>query len=92
MYPKDTLSVWFRLKVTPMKVSSKGQVTIPKWVRDTLGIGPASTVDFLRDQDDRITLVKIDEKFRPRNLTALRGHAGKGLSTDEIMAMTRAED
>jgi AbrB family looped-hinge helix DNA binding protein len=75
-----------------MKVSSKGQVTIPKWVRDTLGIGPGGSVDFVRDRDGRVGLVKINEKPQPRNLVGLRGHAGKGLSTEEIMAMTRSEE
>jgi hypothetical protein len=33
--------------------------------------------------------VKIDKKAAPNRLARLRGHAGKGLTTDEIMAMTR---
>lgn len=72
-------------------VTSKGQVTIPKRVRDLLGIGPGSTIDFERGQDGRIVLVKIDKKARPNRFARLRGHAGKGLSTAEIMAMTRGE-
>ena len=72
-------------------VTSKGQVTIPKRVRDLLGIEPGSLVDFERAQDGRIVLVKIDKKAAPNRLARLRGHAGKGLTTDEIMAMTRGE-
>ncbi len=72
-------------------VTSKGQVTIPKRVRDLLGIGPGSMIDFERGQDGRIVLVKIDKKARPNRFARLRGHAGKGLSTAEIMAMTRGE-
>lgn len=70
-------------------VTSKGQVTIPKRVRDLLGIEPGSLVDFERAQDGRIVLVKIDKKAAPSRLARLRGQAGKGLTTDEIMAMTR---
>ena len=72
-------------------VTSKGQVTIPKRVRDLLGIEPGSRVDFERAADGRIVLVKIDEKASPSRLARLRGHAGKGLTTAEIMAMTRGE-
>lgn len=70
-------------------VTSKGQVTIPKRVRDLLRIGPGAAVDFERADDGRIVLVKAGKKARPSRFARLRGHAGKGLSTDEIMAMTR---
>lgn len=72
-------------------VTSKGQVTIPKPVRDLLGIGPGSAVDFQRAPDGRIVLVKLKGKTRPSRFARLRGHAGKGLSTDEIMALTRGD-
>ena len=72
-------------------VTSKGQVTIPKRVRDLLGIGPGSQIDFERAQDGRVVLVKVQKKARPSRFARLRGHAGKGLSTAEIMAMTRGD-
>ena len=72
-------------------VTSKGQVTIPKRVRDLLGIGPGSVIDFERGADGRIVLTKVGKKARPSRLARLRGHAGKGLTTDQIMAMTRGE-
>jgi AbrB family looped-hinge helix DNA binding protein len=72
-------------------VTSKGQVTIPKRVRDILGIGPGSVVEFERAQDGRVVLVKRGKKGRPSCFVRLRGHAGKGLSTAEIMALTRGE-
>jgi len=72
-------------------VTAKGQVTIPKRVRDLLGIGPGSEIDFERANDGRIVLVKVGRKARPTRFARLRGHAGKGLSTDQIMAMMRVE-
>jgi AbrB family looped-hinge helix DNA binding protein len=72
-------------------VTSKGQVTIPKRVRDLLGIQPGSLIDFERSPDGRVVLVKVEKKARPNRFVRLRGHAGKGLSTAEIMAMTRGE-
>ena len=72
-------------------VTSKGQITIPKRVRELLGIGPGSVIDFERGKDGRVVLVKVEKKPRANRFARLRGHAGKGLSTDEIMAMTRGE-
>ncbi len=72
-------------------VTAKGQVTIPKPVRDLLGIKPGSLVDFQRAPDGRVVLVKLGRKPRPSRFARLRGHAGKGLSTDAILAMTRGD-
>ena len=75
-----------------VKVTSKGQVTLPKAVRDLLGIGPGSVIDFQRAPDGRIVLVRVDATPQPNRFEKLRGRAGKGLSTDEIMALMRGED
>ena len=72
-------------------VTSKGQVTIPKPVRDLLGIGPGSRVDFQRTADGSVVLLRADRKQSTSRFTKLRGHAGKGLDTDAIMALTRGE-
>lgn len=72
-------------------VTSKGQVTIPKPVRDRLGIQPGTAVDFELAPDGRVILVKLDGPVRPNRFEALRGRAGKGPSTAEIMALTRGE-
>jgi antitoxin PrlF len=73
-------------------VTSKGQITIPKRVRDLLGIEPGSVVDFERAPDGRVVLVKVGRKAaRGSRFARLRGHAGKGLSTAEIMLMTRGD-
>jgi AbrB family looped-hinge helix DNA binding protein len=72
-------------------VTKKGQVTIPKPVRERLGITPGSSVDFELAPDGRVVLVKLDGGQPQSRFVALRGRAGRGLSTDEIMALTRAE-
>lgn len=72
-------------------VTAKGQVTIPKPVRDLLGIVPGSRVDFRRSTDGSVILVRADEKAPASRLAKLRGQAGRGLSTDAIMALTRGE-
>ena len=75
----------------PVTVTTKGQVTIPKPVRDRLGIKPGSAVDFELAADGRIVLVKLGAAPPRSRFEALRGRAGKGLTTDEIMALTRGE-
>ncbi|GLK82741.1 AbrB/MazE/SpoVT family DNA-binding domain-containing protein [Ancylobacter defluvii] len=72
-------------------VTSKGQVTIPKSVRDLLGIAPGSRVDFRRAPDGSVVLARADEKRPPSRFARFRGHAGKGLTTDAIMALTRGD-
>jgi antitoxin PrlF len=72
-------------------VTSKGQVTIPKPVRDRLGIEAGAAVGFEFAQDGRVVLVKVGGGPTPSRFKALRGRAGAGLSTDEIMALTRGE-
>ena len=72
-------------------VTAKGQVTIPKAVRDLLGIVPGSKVDFHRAADGSVVLTRADKKQPASRFQRLRGHAGKGLDTDAIMAMTRGE-
>jgi antitoxin PrlF len=72
-------------------VTAKGQVTIPKPVRDFLGIGPGSMVDFKRAADGSIVLVPANDAKLESRFARFRGHAKGGLSTDEIMALTRGE-
>lgn len=72
-------------------VTSKGQVTIPKRVRDRLGIQPGNAVDFELAADGRVVLVKVGGERLVSRFAAMRGSAGAGLSTDEIMALTRGE-
>ena len=71
-----------------MRVTTKGQVTIPKNVRESLGIIPETEIDF-REDDGRFYLVKIDEPEIKGKFNKLRGIATATMSTDEIMSLTR---
>lgn len=75
-----------------MRVTEKGQVTIPKDLRDALGIGAGTEVVFERDQN-AIVVRKVDHGPTRGQLLAarLRGHGDGPMSTDEIMALTRGE-
>ena len=77
-----------------MKVTTKGQVTIPQAIREKLGIFPNTEVDFIV-RGDSVRLVKVAPKNgRPSRGAAivarLAGSAtDRGMTTDEIMALTR---
>ena len=74
-------------------VTSKGQVTIPKEVRDRLGIKPGTAIDFEMTEDGRIVIAKAGRKTKPRGsaFARIRGCATVKLSTEEIMKLTRGE-
>ena len=73
-----------------MRVTEKGQVTIPKDLRDALGIGGGTRVEFER-QGESIILRKAEEgPTRGQQLAErLRGRGDVAMTTDEIMALTR---
>jgi AbrB family looped-hinge helix DNA binding protein len=73
-------------------MTTKGQVTIPKTVRDMLGIGPGSLVRFDLAEDGHVRLLKAHGPSTPDRFARLVGSAGPGLSTDAIMALTRGEE
>jgi antitoxin PrlF len=75
----------------PVTVTTKGQVTIPKPMLDRLGIKPGNSVDFELAADGRVVLVKLGARQPRSRFEALRWRAGKALTTDEIMALTRGE-
>jgi AbrB family looped-hinge helix DNA binding protein len=72
-------------------VTRKGQVTIPKPVRDRLGIEPGARVDFALDADGQVILTKVGAPATKNRFAALIGRAGEGPTTEEIMALTRGE-
>jgi antitoxin PrlF len=72
-------------------VTSKGQVTVPKPVRDHLGIVPGSRVAFRRASDGSIVIEKADGSLPTSRLEKAIGSAGPGMTTDELMALLRGE-
>jgi antitoxin PrlF len=60
-------------------------------VRELLGIVPGSKVEFRQTADGSIVLACADDAKPLSRFAKLRGHAGKGPTTDEIMALTRGE-
>lgn len=74
-----------------MKVTTKGQVTIPARIRDFLEIAPHSEVDF-RIADGAVLLIKpvAPQGIRGR-FSALRGVLKGSRTTKQWMRETRGE-
>lgn len=73
-----------------MRVTTKGQVTIPQNIRKKLGIVPSTEVDFI-EENDRVYLVRKALPEPQTRFRRLRGSATVKLTTEEIMSLTRSE-
>ncbi len=73
-----------------MRVTEKGQVTIPQTVREALGIGQGSEVEFEIKGDHALLRRVYSPDQVSEQLTRYRGSADAGLGTDEILALTRS--
>ena len=69
------------------KVAERGQVTIPKAIRDRLGIAPGTLLDFKAEQG-RLIAVKADLVDK---LQAIYGRFGRGRCTDTIINNLRGD-
>lgn len=78
-----------------MRVTTKGQVTIPQEIREKLGIFPGTEVEFVvRGDSAKLVKAKSKKGKQSRGEEIVRRIVGKGsvnleLTTDEIMALTR---
>jgi AbrB family looped-hinge helix DNA binding protein len=77
-----------------LRITEKGQVTIPIEIRERFGLLPHTEVDFVVDDGS----VKIVPAASPRGesrgeriVRRMRGKATVSMTTDEIMALTRGE-
>lgn len=77
-----------------MRITSKGQVTIPLAIRQKAGLLPNTEVDFII-KGNTVQIVKTADSERSRGnklIARLRGKATVKMSTDEIMALTRGDE
>ena len=76
-----------------MRITSKGQVTIPVEIRERMGFLPNTEVRF-EVEGDAVRILREEKPPEGRGqrlLSRMRGRATSGLSTEEIMALTRSE-
>jgi len=73
-----------------MRITSKGQVTIPRNVREKLGLLPQTEVEFVVEGNVAYVRKATGAQQRgSRLIDRMRGKASVTMSTDEIMALTR---
>lgn len=77
-----------------MRITSKGQVTIPAKIREQAGLLPDTEVDFEFD-GNTVRIVRAKAAKHPtrgeRLVARLRGRGDVRMSTDAIMSLTRGE-
>lgn len=75
------------------KVTEDGVLTIPKPVLDQAGIAPGSEVAFRYAANGSVVIEQLREAKPPDpdRFEKVRGIAGRGPSTDEIMAELRGD-
>lgn len=79
-----------------MRITAKGQVTIPQEIREQAGLLPNTEVEFVLE-DGAVKIVKAGEaRGETRGRRAVRGlrsaAARVSMTTDEIMALTRGDE
>lgn len=78
-----------------MRITSKGQVTIPIEIRESAGLMPGTEVEFVMDGDKVQLRRAVQPQGETRGQRAVRLLRGTGRwpaeSTDEIMKLLRGE-
>lgn len=71
----------------------KGQVTIPKHIREALDLSPGSSVEFAVNQAGEVVLHKVGHPRNPAQdrFAAARGRADVKWRTADLMALLRGE-
>lgn len=73
-----------------MRISTKGQVTIPIDVRNKLGLLPDTKVTFTLQDEGVLIQKQVSNRKSTRLLERLSGKSTVHMSTDEIMKLTRS--
>jgi AbrB family looped-hinge helix DNA binding protein len=78
-----------------MRITRRGQVTIPDKIRRSAGLLPGTEVEFVQDRTGVHLRRATNGKMTPRQrgvaevLDRMRGSATIRMTTEEIMALTR---
>ena len=78
-------------------LTSKGQVTIPKRIRDAMHLVPGAPVEFSAKAAGEVVLHPAPHSTRGRSpardrFDSVRGRADVSWRTDELMKLLRADD
>jgi AbrB family looped-hinge helix DNA binding protein len=87
----DSITYKSNTSEVAMRITTKGQVTIPLEVRERLGLLPHTEVEFTI-RGNTAVLTKATERGKRRGRQLIQQMRGRGtvrMSTDEILALTR---
>jgi AbrB family looped-hinge helix DNA binding protein len=75
-------------------LTSKGQVTIPKQIRDALNLAPGSSVEFAVNREGEVVIHRVGARPNRKldRFEAARGKADVKWRTDDLMTLLRGED
>ena len=75
-------------------LTSKGQVTIPKQIRNALNLEPGCAVEFAVNQEGEVVIQKARARASRKadRFEAARGKADVKWRTDDLMALLRSEN
>lgn len=74
-------------------LTSKGQVTIPKHIRDALHLEPGCAIEFRINREGEVVLIRPRDVAREKDrFERMRGKADVKWRTDELMALLRGDD
>jgi AbrB family looped-hinge helix DNA binding protein len=74
-----------------MRVTTKGQVTIPKDIRDHLGIKPGSEVEFVREADKVRLVASSEATSQEERMRRIREALGRMAGTIDTGGMDGKE-
>jgi AbrB family looped-hinge helix DNA binding protein len=75
-----------------MRLNSKGQVTIPAWIRDKHHLNPGDEVEVVEEGDTLVIVRSASAQSAGQRLVqSMRGRASTSMSTDELMGLLRDE-
>jgi AbrB family looped-hinge helix DNA binding protein len=75
-----------------MRMTSKGQVTIPQELRERYALGPGAEVEVVPTEDGALVRRVTHADDGSRLVARLRDRADGGLTADEVLRLTRGED
>ena len=75
-----------------MRMTSKGQITIPQELRERFALGPGAEVEVVAAEDGALVRPVASVGQGSRLVARLRDKADGGLSADEVLRLTRGDD
>lgn len=74
-----------------MRMTAKGQVTIPQDLRERFDLGPGAEVEVVGTEDGALVRPAQTASSGHRLVEHLRDRADAGLTADEVLRVTRGE-